>query len=68
MTENRYSRYLPDPVKELQEFQKLGQIEGLILQETAAAKHGKYISEPVCHTADHETFSLPSNRKSRESA
>ena len=38
MTENRYSRYLPDTVKELQEFQKLGQIEGLILEEAAAAK------------------------------
>lgn len=36
--ENRYSIYLPDTVKELQEFQKLGQIEGLILEEEAAAR------------------------------
>lgn len=38
MTENRYSVYLPDTVKELQEFQKLGRIEGGILEDAAAAK------------------------------
>ena len=38
MTENRYDAYLPDTVKELQEFQKLGKIEGSILEEEAAAK------------------------------
>ena len=38
MTENRYSGYLPDTVKELQEFRKLGQIEGVILEDAAAAK------------------------------
>ena len=36
--ENRYSNYLPDTVKELREFQKLGEIEGVILEESAAAK------------------------------
>lgn len=35
---NRYSNYLPDTVAELQEFQKLGEIEGVILEEEAAAK------------------------------
>ena len=36
--ENRYNNYLPDTVRELQEFQKLGEIEGAILEETAEAK------------------------------
>ncbi|WP_458408022.1 putative phage tail protein [Anaerotignum sp.] len=36
--ENRYSVYLPDTVKELQEFQKIGQIEGSILEEAATAR------------------------------
>ena len=36
--ENRYMNYLPETVNELQEFQKLGEIEGLILEETATAK------------------------------
>ena len=35
---NRYCNYLPDTVKELREFQKLGEIEGVILEECAAAK------------------------------
>ncbi|MBQ2880021.1 MAG: DUF2313 domain-containing protein [Anaerotignum sp.] len=38
MTENRYLYYLPNTVKELQEFQKLAEIEGGILKEEAAAK------------------------------
>ena len=38
MSENRYSQYLPDTVKELQEFQKLGEIESGILEEEAAAR------------------------------
>lgn len=38
MSENRYNAYLPDTVKELQEFQKLGEIEGVILEEAALAK------------------------------
>ncbi len=38
MKENRYSGYLPDTVKELQEFQKLAEIEGQILEEEAAAR------------------------------
>ena len=36
--ESRYSNYLPDTVKELQEFQKLSEIEDVILEETAAAR------------------------------
>lgn len=36
--ENRYKNYLPDTVVELQEFQKLSQIEGTVLEEMAAAK------------------------------
>ena len=36
--ESRYSNYLPDTVKELQEFQKLSEIEGVILEEAASAK------------------------------
>ena len=36
--ENRYSAYLPEAMQALQEFQKLAQIEGLILEETAAEK------------------------------
>lgn len=36
--ENRYISYLPDTVNELQEFQKLGEMEGVILEEAAAAK------------------------------
>ncbi|MBR4283822.1 MAG: DUF2313 domain-containing protein [Anaerotignum sp.] len=38
MMENRYLYYLPDTVRELQEFQKLGEIEGVILAEAALAK------------------------------
>ena len=38
MTENRYGKYCPSTVSELQEFQKLGEIEGAILEEEAAAK------------------------------
>jgi len=36
--ENRYGKYLPDAVRELQEFQKLAEIEGVILEEEAMAK------------------------------
>ena len=36
--ENRYNRYLPDTVEELKEFQKLGEIEGPILEEMAEKK------------------------------
>lgn len=36
--ENRYEKYLPETVQELQEFQKLGRVEGVILEEAAAAK------------------------------
>ena len=36
--ENRYMNYLPDTVSELQEFQRLSEIEGMVLEETAAAK------------------------------
>lgn len=38
MSENRYSGYLPDTVRELREFQKLAEIEGQMLEEAAAAK------------------------------
>jgi len=38
MTENRYLYYLPNTVRELQEFQKLAEMEGGILKEEAAAK------------------------------
>ena len=38
MTENRYLGYCPHTVKELREFQRLGEIEGAILEEMAAAK------------------------------
>lgn len=38
MTENRYEKYCPGTVSELQEFRKLGEIEGAILDEEAAAK------------------------------
>lgn len=38
MRENRYSGYLPSTVKELQEFQKLVEIEGQILKEEAEAR------------------------------
>lgn len=36
--ENRYLDYLPDTVNQLQEFQKLGQIEGVFLEEAENAK------------------------------
>ena len=36
--ENRYTTHLPDVIKELKEFQKLGEIEGALLEETAEAK------------------------------
>ena len=36
--ENRYVYYLPNTVRELQEFQKLGEIEGQILEEAGLAK------------------------------
>ena len=36
--ENRYGRHLPDTVTELQEFQKLAEVEGSILADAAAAK------------------------------
>ena len=36
--ENRYLYYLPNTVRELQEFQKLGEIEGAILAEAAQKK------------------------------
>ena len=36
--ENRYSGYLPDTVKELQEFQKLAEIEGQILEKESEAR------------------------------
>lgn len=38
MTENRYEKYCPSTVRELREFQKLGEIEGGILAEEATAK------------------------------
>ena len=38
MMENRYLYYLPNTVRELQEFQKLGEIEGVVLADAAAAK------------------------------
>lgn len=38
MSAERYSRYLPDVVRELQEFQKMAEFEGPILEEEAAAK------------------------------
>ena len=36
--ENRYLYYLPNTVRELQDFQKLGEIEGALLAEAAVAK------------------------------
>ena len=36
--ENRYLGYLPDTVKDLKEFQKLGEIEGAVLEEMGNAK------------------------------
>ena len=36
--ENRYLYYLPNTVSELQDFQKLGEIEGALLAEAAVAK------------------------------
>ena len=36
--ENRYGKYLPDTLRELQEFQKLSEIEGCFLEEEAAAR------------------------------
>jgi len=36
--ENRYSAYLPEAMQEFQEFQKLAEIEGQFLEETAAEK------------------------------
>lgn len=38
MRENRYSIYLPKTVADLKEFQKLGEIEGKILEEERIAK------------------------------
>lgn len=38
MSENRYIAYLPDTVKELQEFQRLSSIESVFLEEEAAAR------------------------------
>lgn len=38
MSENRYSKYLPNTVRELREFQRLGEIEAQILEEEAMAK------------------------------
>ncbi len=38
MMENRYFYYLPNTVRELQEFQKLGEIEGTVLEEEKTAK------------------------------
>lgn len=38
MKENRYSKYLPNTVRELREFQQLGEVEAPILEEEAAAK------------------------------
>ena len=38
MTAQRYLRYLPDFLAEYAEFQKLGEIEGEILEEEAKAK------------------------------
>ena len=38
MTENRYEKHCPCTVSELREFRKLGEIEGAILEEVAAAK------------------------------
>ena len=38
MTENRYLYYLPNTVRELQEFQKLSEIEGTILAEASMEK------------------------------
>ena len=36
--ENRYAVHLPEMMKELKEFQKLGKVEGVFLEESAAAK------------------------------
>ena len=36
--ENRYLYYLPNTVRELQEFQKLSEIEGIVLSEAVLAK------------------------------
>ena len=36
--ENRYTVHLPDMVKDLKEFQKLGEMEGMLLEEAAVAK------------------------------
>ncbi len=36
--ENRYSLYLPEMVRDLKEFRKLGEVEGLILEDAAGAK------------------------------
>ena len=38
MMENRYLYYLPNTVRDLQEFQKLGEIEGVVLADAEAAK------------------------------
>lgn len=38
MSEKRYSNYLPSTVRDLQEFQKLAEIEGAVLEEEAAAR------------------------------
>lgn len=38
MTDNRYSKYLPEMIREYQAFQKLGELESVILEEEAAEK------------------------------
>ena len=43
MTENRYEKHCPCTVSELREFRKLGEIEGTILEEAAAAKENKKV-------------------------
>lgn len=48
---NRYSRHLPEDIAELKEFQTLGEIEGEILEEQAAAKEAMIRSQWIV-TAD----------------
>lgn len=53
MMENRYSKYLPNTVRELREFQRLGEIEAPILEEEAAAKE-KLIRNQWIYTAERD--------------
>ena len=51
MMENRYLAYLPETVRELREFQKLGDVEGQILSEEGNAKD-RLIRNQWIQTAD----------------